>query len=116
MAQGTVTFSEHLRFLLETLDIDAPELARIIGTNKETMYRWLADDDSFPEGLVREHLDQLDALVDRLKGTFDLPGIALWVHAKSGYLRGDTPLDALARGDVRRVNAALDALEAGIFL
>jgi hypothetical protein len=80
------------------------------------MYRWLADNDSFPEGLVRVHLDLLDALVSRLQQTFETTGIALWAHAKSGYLGGDTPLEALQRGDIRRVNAALDALEAGVFL
>lgn len=116
MARETVTFSEHLRFLLETLGIDAPELARILGTSQAMMYQWLTDNHSFPEGLVRDHLDHLDALVSRLQETSDTAGIALWVHAKSGYLRGETPLEALQRGDIRRVHAALDALEAGGFL
>lgn len=116
MARGMVTFSEHLRYLLDTLDIDAPELARIIGTTRETMYRWLADNDTFPAGDARERLDQLDALVRRLHETFDAPGIAIWIHAASGYLKGETPLEALERGDMRRVDAALDALEAGVFL
>lgn len=116
MARRTVVLSEHLGCLLDTLGITAEQLAQIVGANNQTMYGWLADNNTFPEGRSKAKLNELDELIERLNQLFDAPGPALWVHAPSGYLRGRAPLDMLLNGDIRRAELALDALEAGVFV
>jgi hypothetical protein len=62
-------------------------------------------------------LDDLAALVKRLDESFDSSdGAQGWLRSESGYFGGLTPMDALLRGRIDRVDAALEALDSGIFL
>lgn len=63
---------------------------------------------------TREELIQLDR---RLRETFTVMDAARdWLRDPSRYLAGLTPLEVLRAGRIDRVEAALVALEAGIYL
>ncbi|MGH2533806.1 MAG: antitoxin Xre/MbcA/ParS toxin-binding domain-containing protein [Thermomicrobiales bacterium] len=113
---GTMVLNELLSHLMTTLGISLAELAQAVGASDRTVVRWLADE-TYPRHASRDKLDELDALVRRLDANFKPPdGGATWLHAPSGYFGGLRPLDALVRGRIDAVEAALDALDEGIFV
>lgn len=112
----TVMLSEQLNHLTTSLSISYDELAQILGTDRKTVYRWLADE-TFPQAHNRARLDQLEALVVRLDESFKTrEGAAAWMDSSSGYFGGLCPKDALLRGRIDAVDAALEALDSGIFV
>ena len=113
---GTIVLSELLGHLMTTLQISHTELAQALGASDRTVTRWLADE-TYPQHGSRAKLDELALLVQRLDETFKTPqGAATWLHARSGYFGGLRPLDALLQGRIDAVDAALEALDAGVFV
>lgn len=113
---GTTALSELLEYLMTSLDIPPTELAHALGASDRTFLRWLADE-TYPQHDARDRLDQMAALTRRLGESFTTAeGGAAWLHAPSGYFGGLAPVDALVRGRIDLVNAALDALDAGVFV
>lgn len=112
----TSVLSEQLEHLTTSLGISYDELAQVLGTDRKTVYRWLADE-TFPQAHNRVRLDELEALVNRLDESFKTPtGSAAWMHSRSGYFGDLRPIDALLRGRIDAVNAALEALDSGVFV
>lgn len=113
---GTSALSAQVSHILTTLGIDHKELAAAVNTDARTVARWLADE-TYPQHGSREKLVQLGDLVARLDESFDDPhGARIWLHAPSGYFGGLQPVDALVRGRIDLVGAALEAIEAGVFV
>lgn len=112
----TSALSEQLEDLRTSLGISVDELAQALGTDRKTVQRWLAKE-TFPRTQNRARLDALEALVTRLDETFRTEeGAVAWMHAPSGYFGGLRPIDALLRGRIDAVDAALEALDSGIFV
>lgn len=113
---GTIAFSAQVRHILTTLGIDQKELAATVQTDARTVRRWLADE-TYPQHGSRDKLVQIESLVRRLDESFaDADGAKLWLHAPSGYFGGLQPVDALLRGRIDLVDAALEAMDAGVFV
>lgn len=113
---ATISLAEHLDHLMTRLGLSRADLAQAVGASDRTVLRWLADE-TYPQHETRAKLDALDALVRRLDDAFKSPaGATTWLHAPSGYFGGLRPLDALLRGRIDAVDAALEALDAGIFV
>jgi transcriptional regulator with XRE-family HTH domain len=112
----TALLSEQLEHLKTSLGVSNDELAQVLGTDRKTVYRWLADE-SFPQAHNRARLDALETLVDRLDESFKTPeGALAWLHAENGYFGGLKPIDALLRGRIDAVGAALEALDSGVYV
>lgn len=108
--------SEQLRLLTTALGVSVDDLALAVETDRKTVYRWLADE-TFPQTANRERLEELEALVRRLDETFKTrDGSREWLHSGSGYFGGLRPIDALLRGRIDAVHAALEALDSGVFV
>ena len=64
-----------------------------------------------------EYRAALRTLARRLRDTFDgADAVHAWLRAPHRVLAGVSPVAAISAGHVERVNAALDALGAGIFI
>jgi hypothetical protein len=112
----TLALNQVLEHLMGTLGISRAELALAVGASNQTVERWLADE-TYPQRGSRKKLDELIGLARRLDESFKTPeGAATWLRAPSGYFGGLTPLDALVRGRIDAVEAALEALDAGVFV
>ena len=112
----TAMLGEQLVRLTSNLDISYDELAQILGTDRKTVSRWRAEE-RFPQPHNRARLDELEALVHRLDASFKTrEGAVTWLRSPSGYFGGLCPIDALLRGRIDSVDAALEALDSGIFV
>lgn len=107
--QAVVRLSRDLGFSTATL-------ARATGTSPRTVERWRTGA-TWPQRDARRRLAALLALDRRLRETFDSPdAIRAWLHAENRYLGGLRPADAVQVGRVDRVEAALEALDSGVFV
>jgi uncharacterized protein (DUF2384 family) len=113
---GTVVLSERIEKLMNALSLSPTELAAALGTQKNVVLGWLANNE-YPSPETDARLEALRRLVRRLNSTFDSPEtVRAWLRSRSAYLEGRQPKDVLITGDIEAVNGALNALDAGIFV
>ena len=102
--------------LTNELGITRGELALALDASERSIARWQAGE-TFPQHESRARLEALLGLSERLRGAFtDEAAVVVWLHTPSGYFGGLAPVDAVFRGRFDAVEAALDALDAGIFV
>jgi len=98
--------------ILKVLGVSQEALARMLKVSTRTAFRWAQGARHKP----RRDLDQLGRLVMLLEET--LPGLnaikSYLNHANPG-LDGDTPLNALSRGEFESISADLIALQEGVY-
>ena len=98
------------------LGMSEADLVRALGIDSRTLRRWRSGE-SYPQHDARAGLASLDGLRRRLLETFDTPDAArIWLHASNRYLGGLTPADSLRVQRFERFEAALEALDSGIFV
>lgn len=111
-----MTPSQALDALLETTGLSEDELAGAMGASHRTVQRWRAGT-AYPQQLARQRLAELLRLQRRVQETFEGPdAVRRWFHSQSRYLGGITPAEAVRVGRLDRAEAALEALDSGIFL
>lgn len=99
-----------------TLNLSDRELAHQLAASPRTLNRWRMNE-TYPQHEARERLATLVTLAEHLHETFrTLEAISLWLDSANRYLGNFTPADAIRAGRFDRVEAALEALDAGIFL
>lgn len=109
---GTVVTNDQLRQLSSYFGFDAATLATVLHTRDLSTVGGPASRNG-----TKAALASLVALQQRLDAMFTShDGIERWLHGPSGYFGGQAPFDYLAAGEIDRVNAALDAIEAGVFV
>jgi ribosome-binding protein aMBF1 (putative translation factor) len=102
---------------LETaLGLTRNELAHAIGAHPRSVERWRTGE-AFPQNGARERLDALEKLVAHLRETFTTEDAGrTWLRESSRYLGGLSPADALRSGRIDRAEAALEAIDSGVFV
>lgn len=113
---GALVLSPELERLMTLYGLEYDQLALALDTDKRTVLRWLAGE-TFPQHASRVAIERLVALGDRLDATFSTTESARgWLWGESGYFGGLRPIDALLRGRIDAVDAALEAIDSGIFV
>ena len=108
--------AERIDELNAQLGMNQAQFAEALHVQPRTVDRWRAET-AFPQHESRQRLEALMALVDRLGESFKTPADAAhWLHAESAYFGGLRPVDALLRGRFDLVNAALEAMDSGVFV
>jgi hypothetical protein len=99
----------------QTLGLSSAELAQALGVTERTVARWSAG--LHPQVETRGRLIDLLGLIRHLRDTFDDdPTCAAWMRAPNRYLGLLAPSDAVRAGRIDRVEAALEALDSGVFV
>ena len=93
--------------------IDAADVARVLGATSRSVARWQAAEVS-PRRESEERLLELKAVLDLARDVMRPESARLWFRSPSRELGYDKPLDLIARGDYRKVIAALLALAEGV--
>jgi uncharacterized protein (DUF2384 family) len=98
------------------LGLGRGELASALGASARTIERWRAGQ-TYPQHEARERLAELVAVEAHLVETFDDPeSRCAWLRSGNPYLGGLTPLEVVRAGRTDRVEAALEALDSGVFV
>ena len=114
--ETTYLLSARLEHIMESLSLTPSDLARTLGASDRTVARWLSNE-TYPQHESRGALERLAHLQRRLDEAFtSQPAAREWLRAESGYFGGLAPIDALLRGRIDVIEAALDALDAGVFV
>lgn len=91
-------------------------LAQSLNTNRRTVQRWRTGQ-SYPQQAARAQLAMLVKVAEHLRATFRTDASShRWVAHPSRYLAGLTPAEAIRAGRPDRVDIALEALDAGVFI
>lgn len=92
------------------------ELAGAVGASARTVERWRTGQ-TYPQHEARQRLAELVAVEGHLGETFDdRDARRAWLRSGNPYLGGLTPLEVLRAGRPDRVQAALEALDSGVFV
>lgn len=98
------------------LGLGGGELAGALGASTRTVERWRTGQ-TYPQHGARERLAELVALDAHLRETFGDPEARrTWLCSGNPYLGGLTPLEVVRAGRADRAEAALEALDSGVFL
>jgi transcriptional regulator with XRE-family HTH domain len=105
-----------LQSLQHGMGLSDAKLIEALGTSHRTLRRWQSGT-AYPQVLARQRLARMLRLQERVRETFDGPdAVRRWLHSESRLLGGMTPAEALRVGRLDRAEAALEAIDSGIFL
>lgn len=108
--------AQALQVLQSDLGLTQKELVVALDTEARNIGRWAAER-AYPQREARRRLGALLALHRHLGETFTSMAAARdWLDDSSRYLGGLTPREALRAGRIDRAEAALEALDSGIYL
>lgn len=111
-----MTPRQALDALQEAMGLSEEELAAVLGTSHRTLKRWRAGA-AHPQRVARQRLAELLRVQQRVRETFEgRDTVRAWFRGENRYLGGMTPVEAIRVGRLDRVEAALDALDSGVFL
>lgn len=98
------------------IGLSARELADALDATTRTIERWRTEG-AHPQRETRRRLAELLDLDRHLLETFgEREAARAWLEAPSRYLGGLKPIEAVRVGRFDRVEAALEALDSGVFL
>jgi hypothetical protein len=102
--------------LLNDLDLSLQDLAGALLTTQRTIDRWY-NGDSFPQHDSRRRVDALIELRGCIyKSLKSGKAARQWMHTDNRYLGGMKPVEVLRAGRIDRVEAALVAMDEGMFV
>ena len=91
------------------------DIARVVGSSPRTIFRW-AHGEADPRSRSRDRLLETSAVVTELSDVL-VPGAAhVWLFTPNPFLEFDRPIDLVARGEYKRVLAAILGLADGVFV
>lgn len=93
--------------------VDAPDVARVLGTSPRSVNRWV-NAGSLPRRESEERLLELKAVVDLLREVLREQPARLWLRTPNPTLDYEKPIDLVERGEYRRVIAAIRSLGEGV--
>jgi putative toxin-antitoxin system antitoxin component (TIGR02293 family) len=99
--------------MLSSEIVDAPDVARVLGTSPRSVARWSADG-VMPRRENEERLLELKAVVDVLRDVMRDEPARLWLRSPIPALDYHKPIDLIEQGEYRRVIGAILSLAEGV--
>ncbi len=116
MTQAALELKHILDEMARDLNITTDVLAGALAAHPRTVQRW-REENTVPQKEGRKRLQDLIAVRDHLYATFTSPeAVHAWMHTNNRYLGGLTPAEVARTGRLDRIEAALEALDSGIFI
>ncbi len=102
--------------LMKDMGLSKKELADALETTPRKLERWRSGE-TYPRRDTRRRLAALVGLDRHLRETFhDREAVRRWLSAPNRYLGKLAPVEAVRVGRLDRVEAALEALDSGVFV
>jgi hypothetical protein len=106
----SAVFADEASRIRSTGGLNDELIARATGAARSTVRDWLARRSS-PTGRRAERVGELSAIVERLARIMNPDYIPVWLVKPLEALDDDKPIDAIARGEYRRVARLISELE-----
>lgn len=104
--------TEIVNWLLETVDTSQSGLARLLGTSRRTLQRWISEGRAGePRGAESRRVRIVARLVNHLRHALTGPGVVAWFERPHPELKGKPPLAILNEPDAP---IQLNRLAAGV--
>lgn len=114
VAGGSVTtVTTVLDDMLRSTIVDAPDVARVLGTTARSVSRW-ASEGSLPRRDNEERLLELKAVVDALRQVMREESARLWLRSPVPALDYCKPIDLIEQGEYRMVIGAILSIGEGV--
>jgi putative toxin-antitoxin system antitoxin component (TIGR02293 family) len=107
------TVAHLLEDMLDSEVVDAPDIARVLGTSSRSVARWVSAG-SMPRRENEERILELKAVIDALTRVLREEPARLWLRSPIPALDYEKPIDLIERGEYRRVIGAILALAEGV--
>jgi len=91
------------------------DVANIVDVSRPTVSRWTTGKGS-PPLRTQAVMADLRYVVERLSDFYSPDEIRLWLHARHPLLGNERAVDLIHAGEIERVLAAIDRLDAGAYL
>jgi len=91
------------------------DIAGVVGTSPRSIARW-AHGEADPRARSRDRLLEVTAVVTELCQVLAGDAAHVWLFTPNPFLEFDRPIELVARGEYRRVLAAVAALADGVFV
>jgi transcriptional regulator with XRE-family HTH domain len=106
---------ERVRYLRREMGLTERDLATATGASDRTVRRWLGGDTT-PQQRHGERLDDLKVIVEELSDSLTAKGVKQWLHGRNRHLKGDRPIECLAKGDFEAAYNAAQAFSRGYYV
>jgi DNA-binding transcriptional regulator YiaG len=104
--------TEIVNWLLETVDASQGDLARLLGTSRRTLQRWISESGAAePRGAENRRVRIVARLVNHLRHALTGPGVIAWFERPHPELKGKPPIAILNDPDAP---IRLNRLAAGV--
>ncbi len=111
-----IDLGDMLTALANDLALTDSDLNGVLGVDARTLDRWRKGE-SYPQRNARARIERLTAFNERIHDTFsDNEAIRAWMTTDSRYLGGLKPAEVARASRLDRVEAALEALNSGVFI
>lgn len=109
------TLAGRLRGAAERTALEQSDFAQLLGTDRRTISRWLAQETE-PRTDARRRLLELLAVLEQLSAVMKPQAAHDWLFSPNPLLAHDKPIQLLERGEWRRVLGLIEALGEGVFV
>lgn len=109
------TLSGRIRGAAEKTALEQADFAVLLGTDRRTVARWIAEQ-AEPRTDARRRLLEVLAVLEQLSGVMRPQAAHDWLFSPNPLLSHAKPIELLAEGEWRRVLGLIDALEEGVFV
>lgn len=109
-----MTAAERLAALLDSSELDAADVARIVRTDRRTVSRWV-NQETEPRWPNRERLLEFLAVMEKLHQVLKPSASYDWLYSPHPALDFKKPVDLLRQGEFREVLGLIDAMGEGVF-
>lgn len=111
----STVYAERLEDVTEKAHLRYEDVARVVGASVRSVSRW-ARGESGPKPQARERLLELSVIVGELSKVVKPDAAQVWLFTPNGLLGFERPVDLLSKGEFKRVLAAIEGLEDGVFV
>lgn len=89
-------------------------VADIVGVSSRTVHRWIHNKNYKPSNLAREKIREIINIFELLREALLVDDIIEWLHTYNKLLRGEKPINQLAKRNYREVHDAASDLRDNI--
>jgi hypothetical protein len=106
--------AERLQTITSKTGVGESDVAEMLGTTTQTLYRWRKSQADPRSSHLRRILD-LAFAVEELSEVYEPDATRVWLYSRNKLLGGERPVDMISRGEIDPVLQAIALLRDGAY-